>query len=93
MSKSKKSPAKKSAKLDHAAIVKRLTSGESTLIEESKRAGLVPNTPLRNQLREYLGGKAQYSAMIKRSEPLPRIPPELERDQLELVVPLQFSLR
>jgi biopolymer transport protein ExbD len=32
-------------------------------------------------------------AMIKRSEPLPRIPPELERDQLELVVPLQFSLR
>ena len=67
MSKSKKSPAKKSAKLDHAAIVKRLTSGESTLIEESKRAGLVPNTPLRNQLREYLGGKAQYSAMIKRS--------------------------
>ncbi|EWY40397.1 hypothetical protein N825_36935 [Skermanella stibiiresistens SB22] len=32
-------------------------------------------------------------AMIQRSQPLPRIPADLGRDRLELVVPVQFSLR
>ena len=32
-------------------------------------------------------------AMIKRAEPLPKIPPDLGRDRLELVVPVQFALR
>jgi protein TonB len=32
-------------------------------------------------------------AMIKRAEPLPKIPADLGRDRLELVVPVQFALR
>ena len=32
-------------------------------------------------------------AMIKRAEPLPKIPSDLGRDRLELVVPVQFALR
>jgi protein TonB len=32
-------------------------------------------------------------AMIKRAEPLPPIPPEISQVQLELIVPVQFSLR
>jgi lambda repressor-like predicted transcriptional regulator len=57
--------AKKS--LDCAAIVRRLTSGDSTLFEESERAGLTPNTPLRNALTKHCGGKKQYTAMIAKA--------------------------
>jgi periplasmic protein TonB len=32
-------------------------------------------------------------ALIKRADPLPPIPPDLAQDRLELVVPVQFSLR
>ena len=32
-------------------------------------------------------------AMIKRAEPLPKIPADIGRDRLELVVPVQFALR
>lgn len=32
-------------------------------------------------------------AMIKRAQPLPEIPPELEKDSMELIVPVEFSLR
>ena len=68
MSKSKKSPKRAAAlsKDQLAAIVKRISSGESALIEESKRAGLTPNTPLRNALRAHLGGAKPYRAMIEK---------------------------
>ena len=36
---------------------------------------------------------AEVLAMIKRAEPLPKIPADLGRDRLELVVPVQFALR
>jgi hypothetical protein len=66
MSKEKKSP--KGAKaLDLAAIVRRLTSGARTLYEESVAAKLTPNTPLRNALTKFCGGKAPYTAMIKKA--------------------------
>ncbi len=67
---SKKKSPKKAAELSKdvlAAIVRRLTSGESTLFEESTRAKLRPNTPLRNALTKFCGGKAPYTAMIKKA--------------------------
>ncbi len=64
---SKRKPSPKTKALDLAAIVKRLTSGETTLFQESTKAGLIPNTPLRNALREYLGGKPQYAKMIAKA--------------------------
>ena len=69
MAKQKKSPKKAAAlsKDQLAAVVKRLTAGDSTLFEESKKAGLTPNTPLRSALTKLLGGKQQYTAMIRRS--------------------------
>ncbi len=65
--KAKQSPKKGAKPLDLAAIVRRLQSGESTLFAESKRAGLVPNNPLRRQLRAFLGGKAPYTAMMAKA--------------------------
>jgi lambda repressor-like predicted transcriptional regulator len=65
--KKKSSPKKATKPLDLAAIVRRLTSGQSTLFEESKRAGLTPNTPLRNALRKHLGGVKPYEAMIAKA--------------------------
>jgi periplasmic protein TonB len=32
-------------------------------------------------------------ALIRRADPLPPFPPDLAQDRLELVVPVQFSLR
>ena len=46
------------------AIVKRLESGASTLFEESTKAGVTPNTPLRTALRAHLGGRPAYDKMI-----------------------------
>ena len=71
MSKKTKKTPKRSADLSKdqlSKIVQRLESGQSTLFEESTKAGLTPNTPLRNALRAHLGGKASYSKMIERSK-------------------------
>jgi protein TonB len=35
----------------------------------------------------------EVQALIKRADPLPPFPPEMTQDRLELVVPVQFSLR
>ncbi len=69
MSKKKPAPKKAAKEISKdvlAAVVKRLESGQSKLIAESKKLGLTPNTPLRNALTRHLGGKQQYTAMIQR---------------------------
>ena len=35
----------------------------------------------------------EVKAMLKRAQPLPKMPPEMSGDRLELVVPVQFALR
>ena len=35
----------------------------------------------------------EVEAMIKRAQPLPRIPDDMNKDTLELIVPVQFQIR
>ncbi len=81
MPKTKKSPTKKAAQAKKKAsgktenaipeaklreIVKRLESGQSALIEESRGLGFSNNDRLRAALKDHLGGKDKYRAMIER---------------------------
>jgi hypothetical protein len=69
MSKKPTTPAAKDAAIAKdklLPIIKRLESGERALIEESKALGFSDNGALRAALREHLGGKAKYRAMIEK---------------------------
>ena len=66
MSKKAKKAPKEITKEQLAAIVKRLESGASPLIAESKRLGFTTNDRLRAALRELLGGRGPYEKMIAR---------------------------
>lgn len=60
-------------------ILPRLKTGETTLIQESERViGKRDNNPLRAALRELLGGKAPYEAMMAQAKEARR-PPEREK--------------
>ena len=84
MSKKKATPKPKKAAPDIAKdklppIVKRLESGASALIAESKKLGFSTNDRLRAALREFLGGPKPYRAMIAKAmtarakkEPVPQ---------------------
>ncbi len=67
--KSKKSPTKPTAlpKDQLVAIIKRLESGQTLVINESKKLGFKHNPQLRKALTEFLGGKAKYNAMLARA--------------------------
>jgi hypothetical protein len=77
MSKTKKTVAKKSAakrstkpvlsKEQLVAIMKRVESGQSGMIAESKKLGFKYTTHLHNALTELLGGKTKYDAMLRRA--------------------------
>jgi len=68
--KSPKKPAPKAAKgisQDKLpAIVKRLEAGQTSVITESKTLGFSDRIALRTALREFLGGRAKYEAMLAR---------------------------
>ena len=49
------------------SIVRRLEKGETKLIEQSKRLHFRDNSPLRKALREHLGGRPAYDAVIAKA--------------------------
>ena len=76
MSKTKKAAEKSAAKKSTkpvfskdqlVAIMKRVESGQSGMIAESKKLGFKYTTHLHNALTELLGGKAKYDAMLRRA--------------------------
>jgi periplasmic protein TonB len=85
------------AQLDRAkryppAAQQRRAQGVAYLRFTMDRSGKVLATVLeRSSGHEDLD--AEVLALIKRADPLPAFPPEMAQDRLELVVPVQFSLR